>query len=375
MYGGHITDNWDRRTNNMYLSSLLHPRLFDGGDIGTIKGFKSITEGLYKDYSAHVDTLSGESPVFYGLHSNAEIGYLTGLNNALFAQFMDVSGSVSGGGEGQSEEDTVKSLLQDYLDQLPPDFNMADIMERVQEKSPYLVVMLQECERMNVLLTEIRRSLNELKLGLEGALNISDAMELLQKSLFQDRVPASWTKAGYPSLKSLQPWYNNLLERVDQMHQWSESLQTPRSVWTSGLFNPMAFLTAVMQVTARSRGWPLDLVTIITKVTSKLPEQVDEQPEEGAHIHGLFCEGARWDMAAGCVKDSRMKELHPPMPVIQVLAVPVEDGSPKGEYPCPVYYTAMRGPTFMFKANLVMDKEDTEEKWTLAALALLMNVE
>ena len=47
---------------------------------------------------------------------------------------------------------------------------------------------------MNTLLTEIRTSLFESKLGIEGALNISDAMEELGKSLSMNRVPAPWEK-------------------------------------------------------------------------------------------------------------------------------------------------------------------------------------
>merc|ERR1711991_1274253 len=33
MYGGHITDFWDRRTNRTYLSVLLNPALLRGGDL------------------------------------------------------------------------------------------------------------------------------------------------------------------------------------------------------------------------------------------------------------------------------------------------------------------------------------------------------
>ena len=33
MYGGHITDFWDRRTNNTYLSVLLNPSILRGGDL------------------------------------------------------------------------------------------------------------------------------------------------------------------------------------------------------------------------------------------------------------------------------------------------------------------------------------------------------
>lgn len=51
---------------------------------------------------------------------------------------------------------------------------------------------LQEAERMNGLLGEMRRSLEELTLGLDGALNMSPAMEALSAALAAGRVPTSW---------------------------------------------------------------------------------------------------------------------------------------------------------------------------------------
>lgn len=60
---------------------------------------------------------------------------------------------------------------------------MFDVNSRAKEKTPYVVVCLQECERMNILLTEIRSSLNDLDAGLRGALNITDAMETLAGKL------------------------------------------------------------------------------------------------------------------------------------------------------------------------------------------------
>jgi len=49
----------------------------------------------------------------------------------------------------------------------------------LQEKSPFMVVCLQECERMNTLLSVIRTSLEDLRLGMEGSLNMTDNMEAL----------------------------------------------------------------------------------------------------------------------------------------------------------------------------------------------------
>ncbi len=40
-------------------------------------------------------------------------------------------------------------------------------MAKAEEKTPYTVVAIQECERMNMLTVEIRRSLKELNLGLK----------------------------------------------------------------------------------------------------------------------------------------------------------------------------------------------------------------
>ena len=97
---------------------------------------------------------------------------------------------------------------------------MLDITAKIKDakdKTPYVVVCLQECERMNVLLSEIRRSLEDLRLGLTGALNITDAMENLQRSLNFNKVPASWEKEAYPSRKNLAMWFNELLERCTQL--------------------------------------------------------------------------------------------------------------------------------------------------------------
>jgi dynein heavy chain len=45
---------------------------------------------------------------------------------------------------------------------------------------------------MNGLLAEMRRSMEELQLGLDGALNMSPAMEQLLAALGGGRVPSSW---------------------------------------------------------------------------------------------------------------------------------------------------------------------------------------
>ena len=48
--------------------------------------------------------------------------------------------------------------------------------------------LFQECERMNTLMNEMKRSMKELDLGLKGELTITSDMEDLSNSLFFDQV-------------------------------------------------------------------------------------------------------------------------------------------------------------------------------------------
>lgn len=41
--------------------------------------------------------------------------------------------------------------------------------------------------------------------------------------------------------------------------------------------------------------WPLDRMSLQCDVTKKNREDVSVPPREGAYVHGLYMEGARWD--------------------------------------------------------------------------------
>lgn len=91
---------------------------------------------------------------------------------------------------------------------------MLDLTARAKEKTPYQIVCIQECERMNTLLSTIRTTLNELDAGQKGLLNITDAMEGLSNALSLNRVHESWEKYAYFSKKPLIEWFADLLARV-----------------------------------------------------------------------------------------------------------------------------------------------------------------
>jgi hypothetical protein len=111
--------------------------------------------------------------------------------------------------------------LDEIIEKLPEEFNMTEITGKVEERTPYVIVAFQECERMNFLTSGIKRSLRELDLGLKGELTITSDMEDLENALFFDQVPPVWASRAYPSLSGLTAWFVDLLLRIRELETWS----------------------------------------------------------------------------------------------------------------------------------------------------------
>ena len=126
---------------------------------------------------------------------------------------------------------------------------------------------------------------------------------------------------AYASLNGLSTWYADLLTRLKELEAWTADFNLPNTVWLPGFFNPQSFLTAIMQSTARKNELPLDKMCLVVEVTKKTKEEMTQPVKEGACIHGLFMEGARWDVLTNSIANSRLKDLHPMMPVIWIKAV------------------------------------------------------
>lgn len=140
MYGGHITDNWDRRTNNSYLHVLMRPEILQQMQLTLAPGFKSPDPNKFdrEAYRKYIEEkLPTEIPQMFGLHPNAEIGYLSTQSETLFATIQSVSGgSASGGGD----DDKVKNIIATFLSTLPGDFNMFEVHGKVKEADRKSVV-------------------------------------------------------------------------------------------------------------------------------------------------------------------------------------------------------------------------------------------
>lgn len=156
MYGGHITDDRDRRFCSTFLENLMNeslleePELFpfmDGRDM-----FRCPAATVYDRYAEHINEAPTETPMAYGLHPNAEIDFLTKQCQTLFSTLQEIQPRGSGGGEGGNPiQERVIEFMVRVTDEASLDsnrLNIEDISSRIGEqenRTPFQNSFLQEC--------------------------------------------------------------------------------------------------------------------------------------------------------------------------------------------------------------------------------------
>jgi dynein heavy chain len=79
--------------------------------------------------------------------------------------------------------------------------------------------------------------LANIKKALVGDVVMSEELEAMGNSMYDNMVPGSWADVGFLSLKPLASWMSELLVRVDFMTKWING-GTPACYWISGFFFP-----------------------------------------------------------------------------------------------------------------------------------------
>jgi len=64
-------------------------------------------------------------------------------------------------------------------------------------------VLVQEAKRYNDLLEIVQSTLENLLKALKGLVVMSEQLELMALSLFNNKIPENWLSMSYPSLKPL----------------------------------------------------------------------------------------------------------------------------------------------------------------------------
>ncbi len=177
MYGGRVIDDYDRRILNTYMEEYMGDFLFD--EFQPFTFYKNKQEGgreyripiegeSRQDYIAYIEKLPfNNSPEVFGLHANAEIGYLTQSVKGLWKNLIELQPRVGNTTGGITREDFVKNIVKNLKEILAScgTFDMLVLRKKFANPCPTKVVLLQELERWNTLVLKMRSSLDDLVKG------------------------------------------------------------------------------------------------------------------------------------------------------------------------------------------------------------------
>lgn len=404
MYGGRVSDAFDRRVLTTYLDEYFGDFLFDTGNkfyfattqvASTTSGGASTTFSYelpdyagpaghrIETYSSKVEELPlTNGPGVFGLHPNAEIGYFSAASKQLWANLIDLQPRSASGGGGVSREDYLAGVVRDIAGKIPPPEDIMNIRKRLSAETgtitPTQVVLLQELERWNNLVTSMQGSLADLSRALAGEIGMSDALEDLGNALFNGRLPQMWRQLAPETQKSLGGWMSHFLARHRQYTSWINDGE-PAVMWLSGLHIPESYLTALVQTTCRRKNWPLDKSTLYTTVTKFVdPAEIgNAKLEDGCYVRGLYLEGAGWDREGGCLKRQDPKVLVVELPIMQIIPIEAARLKLHNTFKCPVYVTQNRrnamGVGLVFESDLATTEHASH--WTLCGTCLTLNIE
>ena len=383
-YGGRVTDPKDRILINTLLFDFYHPKVLNDA-------YKYSESGIYywppeSNLSVYQDFIQNSLPIndlteIFGLHDNAEITSAINETYEVLGNVLSLMPRVSSG-TGKSQEEELQDRAKEILQQLPEQYDIVDVIRKhpIKKDESMNTVLQQELLRFNKLTDQIKLTLKNLIKAIKGEVVMSQELEQLGNSVFDNIIPKIWAKVSYPSLKPLGSYINDLIKRLEFMKAWVEH-GAPPCFWISGFYFTQSFLTGVKQNHARKYIIPIDQIEFDFEIISN-QEKIDttKKAPDGWYVYGLFIEGCRWDSENEVLADSLPKVLYESMPKIWLKPNIRNDIKQRHTYIWPVYKTVERRGTlsttghstnFVLDIALQMQEQHTVHFWIKRGVAMI----
>merc|ERR1712054_166544 len=406
-YGGRITDDLDRELFNSYAAKWLAEEIFKPAF--AFNNFQSdftykVPDGLeiiqFKDFFDTIPPV--DSPLIFGLHTNADLTYRNLESNSMLAVIQDTQPKDSGGGGGLTADEIVKEKCEDTLSKMPPDFVEELFRAQITKlkgppgssdkgfQAPLNIFLFQELQRLQRIIGIVRSNLKNLSMAIDGTVVMT--VELLDdlNAIFDARVPKAWTHdASGQEISWLLPnmggWFTGLIDRFNLLQGWLENSRSAmKGYWLTGFTNAQGFLTGMRQEVTRQHKkdqWALDDVITHSEILPFDLDRVKDVPEEGQNIHGLFIEGGKWNRQEGKLDESEPKKLFLPMPVIYLTGTTLAarrakglDYGQYGPYDCPIYKYPKRNDRYLI-FRILVKTEQHPFHWKIRGLSLMAQTE
>ncbi len=140
-----------------------------------------------------------DTPEIFGLHDNANITFAQNETYRVLNDLLQLQPKTLVTG-GASREEIMEKSAKDILAKVPLPTNINEVMQKypVLYEQSMNTVLIQEIIRYNRLLNVIHRTLQDLLKALKGLVVMSQELEDMSNSLYNNQVPNLWSKAVLP---------------------------------------------------------------------------------------------------------------------------------------------------------------------------------
>ena len=378
-YGGRVTDDKDVRLICNILETYIRPEILDDNYAFSSSGrYISPPPGEQEDYIDYIKTFPlNPHPEAFGMHENAEITTSQQETRDTLESILSMQPR-SSAGTGKTREETIMDLANFIQEKTPPEFDLEMVGKQypTEYEESMNTVLYQECVRYNRMLSVMHVTLANVKKALVGEVVMSEELELLSNSLFDNQVPKLWAEKGFLSLKPLGSWVVDMNDRINFLLEWIKS-GTPKVFWISGFFFPQAFFTGSLQNFARRHIIAIDQLSFAFNYMDTMHyTEVKEKPADGVYVYGMYLEGCRWNKETHMLDDSTPKMLYTELPMVHFLPTQNRVIPETGIYNCPVYKVLSRrgtlsttGHSTNFVLFLEIPSDCPESKWIKAGVA------
>lgn len=390
-YGGRVTDDQDRRCLLAILEKYVTPSILEEdyafSDSGLYKCPSNSDTASVEQWRKYVSTFPlTEKPEVFGMHDNANITFMSLEAEKVLTVVLSIQPRESGGGGGKSSEDIILEMAADQELRLPGMLTSEGahatsfaVSEETGLMSSLGTCLTQEMARFNALQAQLTVTLKLIQKAVKGIIVMTGDLDEMFNAMLSNQVPDIWTKngIGYPSLKPLSSWFEDMILRFEFFRDWVER-GTPIAFWVSSFYFPQGFLTSNLQAHSRKNMIPVDQLgfEFIIQETDD-PTTIHSPPEEGLYVHGLFMDGAAWDYKEMVIADQAFGTMFVKCPVINFIPWQDKKRNPD-KYSMPLYKTSVRAGTLsttgMSTNFVLMIEVETEldpSYWILKGAALL----
>ncbi|KAM4770854.1 dynein axonemal heavy chain 14 [Rhinophrynus dorsalis] len=259
VYGGRVTDSWDRRCLMCILDTFYNPSVLqETYSFSSDNVYRSLPDGAtLEECRVYLNSLpDSDSPEIFGMHPNAERAHLQSQALVFLDTIVRMQPRINVGHltqrgeknpdevvlemsatiltvlpctvEGQTTKETAASIsdMNTTLGDLLSDPKWEALVKARKDydrliHSALLTVLRQEISRFNHLLLVIRGSLHALQQAIKGEIILNTQLEEVYDSLANLKVPALWQQHSYESSVLLGSWVDDLVKRITFFATWA----------------------------------------------------------------------------------------------------------------------------------------------------------